>query len=59
MSSICKADMVDRPRLSDEFVERLDAVLQSDFGYPENAVEDTKTATKLEWLIDEIEGMDE
>ena len=51
--------MVDRPRLSGEFVERLDAVLQSDFGYPENAVEDTKTATKLEWLIDEVEDMDE
>jgi hypothetical protein len=50
--------MGDRPRLSDETLKRLDIALIETYGYPENVVKDeeTKTRTKIRWVLDEIES---
>jgi hypothetical protein len=55
--------MGERPRLSDEFVERLDEYAVEAYDYPETAVESgdgvdegtVDVRTKLAWLLDEVE----
>ena len=47
--------MGELPRLSDEYVERVDDALTEIYGYPENTVNDVDIATKLKWLMDEVE----
>ena len=47
--------MTERPRLSDELMARIDAGLIEAYNYPENVVDDTDPATRIKWLVDEVD----
>jgi hypothetical protein len=47
--------MTERPRLSDDLMHRIDAGLIEVYNYPKNVVDDTDPATRIKWLVDEVD----